>query len=740
MRRKFVLLAGKLTILAIILTAVAVIPTAQAAPTYDYGFFYGHYLSPTCSSAGCNYGQVLNCGLLSNYSYCNTSTGIPVSALASGVTTKSGFINFISARIAAGGRDRIGAYFIIQTMRGLGGTRNSFPSTADIQDWKDRINNPAVSIAYTGNLHFSYNSGYQKLYGDDAYFPEAGYGSALEFKDSRGNVLYQLKANCGNPIGGLGLPVPPPTKWKLSGSTNSVSGSVYPGQSVRFTSSITNDNEGGTASFSYGPRYFYSNTSNPTRTPPAGYPGEIYDSRYPNKTGTLGPGKSYTNITEVITIPVTTASPYICGTVAFNPADSSGTQNGRSIARCYYINHPNISCGVASPSVVEPGQPFTVTATLIGTPANWSAIETYGRPSFFVEIYNSSGVKVPDAAVVSATRPASPGTTYTLTVPRSGLAPAGAYELSWGMNTTMPGASIRCPGGFNPSKPPGGGGNPTHNLDVAYKPYFTVTGGDIASNGSITSWNADNVGGVGYAGAGSQLAALATGNITSFVTGTGMGGNPSGLAFANTTAGGTKYGGGYTATSTTPVVSTTGATALGSAPALASLNGVYTRSGNLTLSGPMPAGKNVTIVLTSGDLYISGNITYPYGSLAQIPRLTVIVKNGNVYVNNNVAEIHGIFYIGGAGKGNFYSCATATGVPSTDYNTCNHPLTVYGAVTANKLILSRTYGSVHASIGVAAAPAENFYYSPEVWLAPITSTSGSSGLLYTSYVSLPPIL
>ena len=277
---------------------------------------------------------------------------------------------------------------------------------------------------------------------------------------------------------------------------------------------------------------------------------------------------------------------------------------------------------------------------------------------------------------------------------------------------------------------------------IVAKPYFTVTGGDISSDGNITSWNADNVGGAGYAGAGSQLAALATGNITSFVTGTGMSSNPSSLAFANTTAAGTRYGGGYTETTPMPVISTAGATVLTtSTPSLSSLNGTYTRSGDLTLWDPTPAGKSVTIVMTSGNLYISNNISYSYGSLAQIPRLTVIVQNGNIYVNNNVSQIHGVFYVGGAGQGNFYSCATGIGAPSTDYNTCNHQLTVYGAVTANKLILSRTYGSVHATTGTPAAPAENFFYSPEVWLAPASSTSSnSSDVIYNSYVSLPPIL
>lgn len=290
------------------------------------------------------------------------------------------------------------------------------------------------------------------------------------------------------------------------------------------------------------------------------------------------------------------------------------------------------------------------------------------------------------------------------------------------------------------------------------RPYFTVTGGDISSNGNITSWNVNNAGGAGYTGAGSQLAALASGNITGFVTGTGMSGDPSGLAFANTAASSTSYGGGYTTGSGFP----------GTVPAKTHdipqivnlswpsvVSNVYYPNpiGDVTLNGELAADQNVTIVVPAGhNLYIASNITYaPYTKVSQIPRLTVIVEDGNIYVNNNVTEIHGVFYVNHKSaadptKGNFYSCAinAVTPIDSSNakdhYSDCNHPLTVYGAVTANKLVLNRTYGSIDGSMGNPIAPAENFYYSPEVWLAPAAAGTGSSPAIYNSYVSLPPIL
>jgi hypothetical protein len=490
---------------------------------------------------------------------------------------------------------------------------------------------------------------------------------------------------------------------------------------VTFTSIISNNNEGGTASFQYGPRYFYSNTSSPSKTASGAYSGEI--STVANKSAMLAPRGKISNITQNIAVPANQGANYICGTVAFDPSSSRGDRNGRSTAICIKINHPAISCGTFTPPAVEPGQQFTFTGQLNTNSA--AAINANAGPTFSVLIGTTtySGASV----VVS-----SSSTGYTLTVNNVNISSAGAQPVQWGISSAY--GSQNCPG----------------TIYAAYHPYFSVTGGDISAgdgdstNGpeDIISWNTDNVG-EDYAGAGSQLAALASGDITSFVTGAGLGSNPSSLAFANTATGGTKYGGGYDAGNTMPTVSTASASALG-AGNLASLDGVYTHAGDITLSGTVPAGKNVTIILTSGNLYIdnggAGGIKYAYGNLNQIPRLTVIVQNGNIYVNSAVTEVHGVFYAGGSGKGNFYSCATASGAVTTDYNTCNHPLTVYGAVTANKLVLNRSYGSLRASPGVPAAPAENFFYSPEVWLAPATTTSGSSSTIYNSYVSLPPIL
>jgi hypothetical protein len=252
-----------------------------------------------------------------------------------------------------------------------------------------------------------------------------------------------------------------------------------------------------------------------------------------------------------------------------------------------------------------------------------------------------------------------------------------------------------------------------------------------------------------------QLAALATGSVRNFITGRGLPAgsfaNGHGLGFANTGAGGTTYGGGYTVKPFTPEISPSPNTLSGAVNLSGLADGVYYASGSISLYGQLPTASQVTIVALAGNsVHVSGNITYGgYGAnTADIPRLTVIAQNGNISVNRTVSEIRGIFIAQGTGaNGNFQTCASAVNTPITAttpnaYALCNSRLTVYGAVAANKLVLGRTYGTYRANAaGVPVSSAEEFYYSPELWLAPDGTASAASGRnRYDSFVSLPPVL
>lgn len=310
---------------------------------------------------------------------------------------------------------------------------------------------------------------------------------------------------------------------------------------------------------------------------------------------------------------------------------------------------------------------------------------------------------------------------------------AGTHTVTWGLSGSNVESDVTC----------------TKEFDAGYRPYFSVTGGDIYSGGGIRSWNTDSG---NYSGAGTTLAAIATGDIQNFVSGFGLLGgaatrNGSGLAFANSTATGTTYGGGYNVTAFRPTVDASTqwtATTLNLGDAALQDGKTYTHSGNLTISGTLPTNKRITVVLRSGSAIIAGNTAYgPYTDPETIPRFTLLVQNGNIYVDSVVTELRGVYYAAGSG-GTFYSCATGAApvsmTTSTAYVTCGKKLTVYGAVAATKLMLTRTYGSLIAVGATPAEPAEVFYYSPELWLSRGMYDLTRGGIRYDSYVSLPPVL
>lgn len=329
---------------------------------------------------------------------------------------------------------------------------------------------------------------------------------------------------------------------------------------------------------------------------------------------------------------------------------------------------------------------------------------------------------------------------------------SGTYQFAW----TLGGASGSLITGFSCSAEASSGD----------QPYFKVYGGDILAGialknpttdpDSIIGWN-QNSG--SYAGAGSQLAAIASGNISHFISnsdviiGTGVGTT---LAFGNTLAAvGNKYGGDFEHMPAVPpyIDAALARTPGGVASPIASNNldvntlasGIYEYSGggDLTISGTLDASKNVTIIVRSGNVYIDNPITYASYDLTSVPQLNVYTT-GNIVVDSTVNEIHGIF-VAEEATSRFYTCGTSASNPigyaemdanQTLVDQCNDTaLTVYGSVVAHEVILSRTSGSwVNGGL-----PSEVFRHGPEAWLPRPFGTSGM-GDTYDNYISLPPVL
>ena len=427
--------------------------------------------------------------------------------------------------------------------------------------------------------------------------------------------------------------------------------------------------------------------------------------------------------------------------------NSSGAANGTNVA---FGGNP-VSMGPCNSAtctidtfpaqmLVGDGNQFTVSMQV----SYWGAPLVVGNPALTVQVRDPNGVittSTPSYTVSGS----SPATLTSNPISFNSNIP-GTYQMQWSLVGN--GLNTLCPGGNN-----GSWSNPRIG-NAGYRPYFDVVGGDILANGDIRSWNDDGTGG-SYAGGGTQLAALATGSVQNFITGSGLSSgyfaSGHGLGFANTGAGGSTYGGGYTVTPFVPEIPAQTNT-LSGAVDLSTLaaDGVYYATSSISLYGTLATGRQVTIYVTTGSAYISGAITYgSYGAnTSDIPRLTVIVEDGNISVARTVNVMRGIFIAKGTGvNGNFHSCASAVDTPITSttpnaYALCNSPLVVYGAVAANRLVLGRTYGTYRANAtGVPVGSAEQFYYSPELWLAP--DGTGSASLVqdrYDSFVSLPPVL
>lgn len=372
--------------------------------------------------------------------------------------------------------------------------------------------------------------------------------------------------------------------------------------------------------------------------------------------------------------------------------------------------------------------------------------------------------------------PLSPVPTMTVTVTGpGGTTPVPTrtyYDSSTGLSPqyTRSGTTITTPSITTPSLTTAGQYTITYNttgfwamvptctvtIDAGNQPYLTVNGGDtVAGPDGIYGYN-QNTG--TYNGAGAQLAALSSGDIIGFVTGKGLPSIGSGysLGFANVPAPGVgsgNYGGKF---GVLPPMSTipAGLTVTGNRSVSVDVgslpSGVYEVADGTVISGTVPANRDVTLIAPSGDIIIGGDIAYSYGSLTDVPRLNVYAQDGNIIFRGNVTIAHGVFNAENktgdpATNGLVYTCGVgATGVVyaqlSANGASCVNRLTIFGSVTANKIILGRISGT-WVPTQADKAPSETIQYSPEVWMHRSNSSgSGATEGMFDSYVSLPPVL
>ena len=432
-----------------------------------------------------------------------------------------------------------------------------------------------------------------------------------------------------------------------------------------------------------------------------------------------------------------------------------------------------VSCAgfTASVAMPDPNRPFALQASVQYTPASAAPLE-FGPDAMAVTLNGPSPYRTISQTTKNPS--ISNGTaTATLNVPATSV--SGTFTLTWQVTgSQVPTTSCSAP------------------IVIAYQPYFDVVGGDVSagqgfgtsctdnSAADIKGYNLDTGGASpNYFGAGTRQMALATGSITGFASDltnnitSGLGGSsdgiavhlPSALAGSNAAPGASAYGGNflgsYTGSWCVPdyAGSVTGTADYTSQPYWNSLTAnstgyIVRLTGDQTFNGiQLRPGVRVTVIVTGGNVYLGGNITYDnYTRLQDIPQFSLLVSNGDIFINPSVSELHGLYdaQSNGSSNGQIFTCADGNGLSHVlkDYARCSvQALIIYGAVAANQVILGRTTGSIAKSNAVSGVPAERIVYTPELWLSgpSVAQTSCSEDptqihCMYQSYSSLPPVL
>ncbi|HSX06145.1 MAG TPA: hypothetical protein VLG92_00305 [Candidatus Saccharimonadia bacterium] len=561
-------------------------------------------------------------------------------------------------------------------------------------------------------------------------------------------TTFEIRRECGNIMGSA---QPLQVGWTLSGATGMSPGAVYPGQQVTFSNSVTN-NGPAPASFYWEVRYCWDSC-------PGGYSWG-YGVQNSGNVGGMGAGGTM-YAPNWFYVPPDNSHNKLCVWIAYSNASGPGTGASQSGRQCVDILPLQSICGpmTIAPTPTGPKDTYTLSSSVQVTGGVNGANLVNNASNYYVHV-SGPGVNVNnnDVNPVTVGSAGANGTLSTAYAPGP-TNNVGTYTVTWGI--TGPLAPVNC-------------GPITFN--VAYTPYFTVKGGDIAAgpgfgNGScaevtanIESWN-QNTGNVpNYFGGGSVFGALATGSITNFVSGLGLAGAPAGqvghgLSFANANNGQANnppnYGGGFGAGSVACVKdyygtkAGSGATTIGG-PIMSLSSGTHIvtpdGTGTVTIGNgahtPITVAPGTTETLyVQGNVYIESNIVYSNYTLSTVPRFNLYVQ-GSIYIDPNVTELHGVYIAQQSGvyKGDIITCAASPAAINEPYSVCSKKqLLVVGAMAAQgHMRLTRTYGNLEAvsGNGTPAAPSEIFQYSPELWLnaPPLTN------LPIKTYTSLPPVL
>lgn len=325
---------------------------------------------------------------------------------------------------------------------------------------------------------------------------------------------------------------------------------------------------------------------------------------------------------------------------------------------------------------------------------------------------------------------------------------------------------------------------------VTNRPYVSVYGNDVSAGGAFATQDsgACDVGSnqakieaytkSNGAGSGTQLAALALGEITGFKsaflrTTSTVGRHPYqpiGLTFGNDPSSGNyqqvNCATDYFGTTMLPEGSTKRDDISTSGINLSSVGSgkqtvIQGEDNRLTISGGSGFSQRHTIYV-DGDVYIQNDIAYinsgGWASIGSIPYFVLVAK-GNIYIDRSVSQLDGVYVAqpkDDGSKGEIFTCATGFNpigeAGTTLWNNCGGAagsaprLIIHGSFVARAVHFLRTLDTLSdgalAELANNSRAAEVFEFSPELYLAePVLRPSGTSTTGEYDYITtLPPIL
>lgn len=691
------------------------------------------------------------------------------------------FIGFVFAKMDGpfqSNQDRVGGSFIVNTMiSDPNNPQRNHPATgAQRAEWEARVRFAAAMGRIKWRESYSYvlNSYYQGCCGggdwnDDGFYDGPGTFDAIQFGDGNssnpadrfGNVIYAIKWACANPVGFL-TQLPNDPNFNISATTNVDINNPLPGQTIKFTYRVTNTGpeSSDTAHIFWGA----TDTLNGTQ-PIAKHDSGIY------------PVGRVDTQTEDVPIPAGTApGTRICRRVDGDPANKNGG-NFSSSEVCATVRYdftlvPSIAVEIngapVTDNVAEPGDTITFRYSVShsGATRSQTVTCTYRQASYTG--YNTTPPVTAFTPAGSTCAPTQVFTTST-TVATEGSVAANPLNTSICRSFTI-----------TPTSPSGGTQTVQACAFVAVKPYIRIYGGDVTTGGGVKNtlgkcdtttndgaavigWNRRNAG--AWAGAGTKYAIYAKNVIYDFADALGnpppsttIAPKPHGLSFGNVVNDypNGDFGGNF---GSVPCMPDYYSRKPASAPSALSdvglmATGNYFSVGPITLHGKIGSGFAGTpqrvVVYVDGDVLIDGNIQYPDNWSSGNPPMLMVVAFGNIYISRDVQRIDGLFVaqpFPSGGKGVIYTCSTPT-LPTLPHTTlfiaqfCGTKLTVNGAFVARQIQFLRTNGTLRNSnaneLSTSGNIAEVFNYSPALWMAQPSSSSGAAD--YDAINSLPPVL